>query len=92
MRLVYSVRSADDVIYANELADEAVLTYTRESPDGWTGHTGRIDARLLAEPGADAELAFLCGSNGFVEAASEFLLDLGLSPARIRTERFGPTS
>ena len=34
MRLVYSVRTADDVIYADELGDDAVLTYTRERP-GW---------------------------------------------------------
>ena len=34
MRLVYSVRTADDVIYADELGDETVLTYTREAPGG----------------------------------------------------------
>ena len=42
--------------------------------------------------GADlAEVAFVCGSNGFVEAASRLLVDAGLDPARVRTERFGPT-
>src|SRR3954447_21527121 len=41
MRLVYSVRTAEDVIYADELGDETVLTFTREQPDGWAGHTGR---------------------------------------------------
>ena len=44
MRLVYSVRTAEDVIYADELGDDAVLTYTREPPAGWSGHRGRIDA------------------------------------------------
>ena len=34
MRLVYSVRDADDVIYADELGDDATLTYTREPPAG----------------------------------------------------------
>ena len=48
MRLVYSVRTPEDVIYADELGDETTLTYTREPPAGWTGHTGRIDAELLA--------------------------------------------
>ena len=38
-----------------------------------------------------AGLAFLCGSNGFVEAASQLLLEAGLPPQQIRTERFGPT-
>jgi ferredoxin-NADP reductase len=91
MRLVYSVRYADDVIYADELGDEVVLTYTREAPEGWTGHTGHIDAELLRQPAEGAELAFVCGSNGFVETATGLLLDLGMEPGAIRTERFGPT-
>jgi ferredoxin-NADP reductase len=91
MRLVYSVRSADDVIYADELGDEAVVTYTREAPDGWAGHTGRIDASLLAGDDLEMTTAFVCGSNGFVEAASRLLLEAGCEPQRIRTERFGPT-
>ena len=91
MRLVYSVRYADDVIYEDELAGDAVLTYTREAPDGWTGHTGHIDAELLREPTAGAQLAFVCGSNGFVESGSTLLLELGMDPETIRTERFGGT-
>ena len=92
MRLVYSVRHPEDVIYADELGDEAVLTYTREAPPGWTGHTGHVDAELLREPAAGAALAFVCGSTGFVETASGLLLDLGMDAGSIRTERFGPTS
>jgi ferredoxin-NADP reductase len=93
MRLVYSVRVADEVIYADELADDAVLTFSRGAPEGWSGHVGRIDAALVAEAaaGLDGGIAFVCGSNGFVEAASGLLLDAGFEPARIRTERFGPT-
>jgi len=91
MRLVYSVRDADDVIYAGELGDDAVLTYTREAPEGWSGHTGRIDAGLIAAAGLEPQTAFVCGSNGFVESAAELLLASGLEPGRIRTERFGPT-
>jgi ferredoxin-NADP reductase len=91
MRLVYSVRSADDVIYADELGDDAVLTFTREPPDNWSGHTGRIDAGLLGEAALDPAIAFVCGSNGFVEAAADLLLEAGVNPQQIRTERFGPT-
>jgi ferredoxin-NADP reductase len=91
MRLVYSVRNAGDLIYAGELGDDAVVTYTREPPDGWSGHTGRIDAALLAAAAPRAMTAYVCGSNGFVEAASGLLLDAGLKPEWIRTERFGPT-
>jgi ferredoxin-NADP reductase len=91
MRLVYSVRTGEDVIYADELGDDAVLTFTREPPQGWAGHTGRIDAALIGETAFDAGLAFVCGTNGFVEAASRLLMDTGLEPSAIRTERFGPT-
>jgi ferredoxin-NADP reductase len=92
MRLVYSVRQADDVIYADELGGDAVLTFTREPPADWSGHRGRIDPELIASADIDDDgIVFVCGSNGFVEAASEMLLGLGYEPQRIRTERFGPT-
>jgi ferredoxin-NADP reductase len=91
MRLLYSVRTADDVIYADELGDDAVLTYTREPPPGWTGHTGHIDSALIAEAAAGAMTAYVCGSNGFVETASTLLMEAGIRPEWIRTERFGPT-
>jgi ferredoxin-NADP reductase len=91
MRLVYSVRSAEDVIYADELGDEALLTFTREPPAGWSGHSGRIDPELIAAADLEPRIAFVCGSNGFVETASSLLLEAGLDAQQIRTERFGPT-
>jgi ferredoxin-NADP reductase len=92
MRLIYSVRSASDVIYADELGDDAVLTFTREPPQGWSGHTGRIDAELVADGDwGSASAVFVCGSNAFVETASRLSLAAGVDARRIRTERFGPT-
>jgi ferredoxin-NADP reductase len=91
MRLVYSVRHADDVIYRDELMDDALLTFTRDAPEGWDGHRGHIDSQLIGEASVDGGLAFVCGSNGFVETASQLLLDAGYDPQEIRTERFGPT-
>jgi ferredoxin-NADP reductase len=91
MRLLYSVREADDVIYAAELGDDAVLTFTGRPPQGWTGHTGRIDAGLVERVAAGAGTAYVCGSHGFVETAAELLMAAGLPAAAIRTERFGPT-
>src|SRR3954451_404339 len=35
MKLVYSVRTASDLIYADELGPEALVTYSREPPAGW---------------------------------------------------------
>jgi ferredoxin-NADP reductase len=91
MRLIYSVRRPGEEIYAGELGEETTLTYTREPPEGWEGHSGRIDLPLVAGAEPAAALAFVCGSNGFVEAASALLIEAGAAPERIRTERFGPT-
>jgi ferredoxin-NADP reductase len=91
MRLIYSVRSADDVIFAGELGPETLLTYTRRPPADWDGHTGRLDAALVAAAGPLPATAFVCGSHGFVESASGLLLEAGLDAERIRTERFGPS-
>ena len=91
MRLVYSVRTGADLIYAEELGHDAVLTFSREPPEGWTGHTGRIDAALISASAPAGATVFICGSDGFVEAAAALALDAGADPQRIRTERFGPT-
>lgn len=91
MRLLYSARSEEEVIYADELGAETTVTLTRSAPPGWQGHSGRIDAELVASLAFDAGPAFVCGSNAFVEAASTLLLGAGYMPERIRTERFGPT-
>ena len=91
MCLLYSVCTAADVIYAAELGDDATLTYTREPPPDWSGHTGRLDAGLVGAAAAGAMTAYVCGSNGFVETATRLLLDSGIAPEWIRTERFGPT-
>jgi ferredoxin-NADP reductase len=91
MRLVYSVRTAEDVIYSDELGDDALLTFTREPPAAWDGHTGRIDPSIIAEAGIASGIAFVCGSDSFVEAATQLVLEGGFDARQIRTERFGPT-
>jgi ferredoxin-NADP reductase len=95
VRLLYSVRTRGDLIYPDELADyETTITLTRERPPGWTGPTGRVDHDLLAETSwspAERPLVYVCGPTGFVEAVADALVKLGHAPARIRTERFGPT-
>ena len=96
MRLIYSVRGPEDVIYARELeeGDETLLTYSRLAPPAWEGHEGRIDAGMIAAAGiepAGMARAYVCGSHGFVETAAELLMDAGFGAAQIFTERFGPT-
>ena len=98
VRLLYSARSLDDVIYRDELtaadAGDVRLTLTRRQPAGWTGYGRRVDRELAADvcwPAAERPLVYVCGPTGFVEAVAGALVSLGHEPARIRTERFGPT-
>src|ERR1700753_67257 len=88
VRLLYSVRSPDDVFYRAELGTETTLTYTRRMPEAWTGATGRITAELAATLAWPDGRAYVCGPNGFVETATGLLMESGYEPARIRTERF----
>jgi ferredoxin-NADP reductase len=99
-RLLYSSRTLDDVIYRNDLdrlADDnevdLTLALTREWPDDWQGHRGRVDKELLGEVAwaDEGALTYICGPTGFVEAVANSLVELGHEAARIRTERFGPT-
>ncbi len=102
VRLLYSSRRWDDVIYRDELqrlvasdpAVEVAFTITREPPVGWTGFHRRIDRMMLAEvswPPAELPQVFVCGPTPLVESAAAALVELGHDPARVKTERFGPT-
>jgi ferredoxin-NADP reductase len=91
VRLLYSVRSPDDVFYREELGEETTLTYTRRTPEAWTGASGRVDAEILGRLAWPDGMVYKCGPNGFVETATQLLMKLGHDPARIRTERFGPS-
>ncbi|BCM85145.1 FAD-binding oxidoreductase [Methylobacterium indicum] len=92
--LLYSARTAADVIARDELMRRDAgepgfrlrLALTRE-PGG-----RRIDAARIGEALADLgppAHTFVCGSNPFVSAVSDLLVDAGVPAATIRTERFG---
>lgn len=100
--LLFSSRSAEEVIYRDEMERMAaasggpriVHTLTRAQPDGWSGGRRRIDRAMLSETGFAPSAHpwnFICGPTSLVEAVATLLLDLGHEPSRIRTERFGPT-
>ena len=62
-RLLYSSRSREDAIYAEELdhlsAEDGTLevthTLTRSQSPGWTGYSRRIDREMLEEVGWPSE-------------------------------------
>lgn len=88
-RSLYSVRTPADRFYVDEPGVEITHLYTRSIPPGWPRPPGRLTAEDIRWT-TDAT-CFVCGPTGFVEAAANLLVDLGHDPARIRTERFGPT-
>ena len=100
--LLYSARTREELIYHHELTALAQsdpgftlqMTLTRDAAPGWPGRVGRIDLALvqarIGDLGGVAD-SFVCGPDGFVEAASTLLLQAGQPRETIRTERFGPT-
>src|SRR5688500_3835341 len=101
-RLLYSSRSREDTIYVEQLnrlaaedgALEVIHTLTRSQPPGWTGYSRRIDREMLDAVAPSPEqrpLAFVCGPTPLVETVATVLVELGHDPARVKTERFGPT-
>jgi ferredoxin-NADP reductase len=101
MRLLYSSRSWEEVIYREELEQlaardglEVVHTLTRSRPPGWTGYARRIDADMLSRtawPPEGKPIAFVCGPTVFVETVAAGLVALGYTPEEVKTERFGAT-
>jgi ferredoxin-NADP reductase len=105
VRLLYSSRGLDDVIYRAELdaapaGVEVIHALTRSQPAGWAGYARRVDERMLAEvawpasspsssPDGAKPLAYVCGPTSFVETVAAGLVGLGYPPVRVRTERFG---
>jgi ferredoxin-NADP reductase len=92
VRLVVSARTPADLYYAMELpGPEATVLYTRQAPPSWPRPPARLMANdLPARTGAEAT-AYVCGSPGFCDAATDVLIATGWTAAQIRVERFGPT-
>jgi ferredoxin-NADP reductase len=100
--LLYSSRTREDVIYFDELERlsdsgdglRVVHTLTRSAPPAWAGYDRRIDRQMLSEVTTDVgprAKVFVCGPTALVELVANGLVALGLDPATVRTERFGPS-
>ena len=97
LTLLYSARTWDDVVYAEELlALEArqpqfalVITTTRGPKQRLTDAERRIDRALIGDalerfPDAP-DRCFVCGSTAFVDVAASGLVDAGVPASAIRT-------
>jgi len=99
--LFYSARVWDEVIFKDELLAmheardgfELAFAITREPARRPLDFSRRLDmpiiAELLQRLPANPSVAFICGSNPFVEGAAQGLIDAGLPPPLVRTERYG---
>jgi ferredoxin-NADP reductase len=101
--LLYSARSPEEAIYRSELERCAEqpqphgidlrFTFTRHSPPDWTGYERRVDAAMLRDVLGRSDMppqCFVCGPDAMVEQVGNMLVDLGVPPEVVRTERFGP--
>jgi ferredoxin-NADP reductase len=96
------VRAPEDQIYDQELRRrvtqdgglDVTVIYTRSAPEGEQRPLGRISADDLVSHGWPADVeptCYVCGPTAFVETVSDLLVALGHDPAKIKTERFGPS-
>lgn len=98
--LVFSARLREDLLFFDELSKLATsredfdlsVTLTRET-GAHSFRAGRIDAALVTDVVTAMKMpvryVLICGSDPFVETASEGVIAVGIDPALIRTERYG---
>ncbi len=99
--LLLSARTAEDVLFSKELhsieiSDAAfvlALAITRQKPVRASDFGRRIDGAMVQEVVARLHRRptqiFVCGSNGFVNIATDGALLAGMDPSIIKTERYG---
>jgi ferredoxin-NADP reductase len=92
LRLVVSVRTSADLLYADELTGPGItVAYTREAPPDAGRAAGRIGPADLPTDLTALDTAYVCGSARFADAATKLLTSAGFPATAIRVERFGPT-
>lgn len=94
--LCYSVRTADRILFREELARlqrenpsiKVVVTLTREDPAGWKGERGRMSCSMLGRHVSDPKSFdwWLCGSKEMMKSMRECIEGMGVDKKRIRLE------
>ncbi|RBY94991.1 oxidoreductase [Blastococcus sp. TBT05-19] len=90
LRIAVSARTREELPYADELEEAGALVVLTREANG-IRPAGRLTAADLVPLWEPGQTAYVCGSSGFAEAAGQFLVELGVDPAAIRVERFGPS-
>lgn len=102
MRLLFSSKSADTVIYADELARleaehswlDVVHSFTRSPEDPRSRHHRRIDEEMVLESLREVAddpasvRGFACGPPEMVTLAEEVMLKAGMDREKVKTEKY----
>ena len=95
-----SVRSPDDIIFEKEIEYMAqrysmftstAISGTRGTKGDWQGLSGRISEPIinLVSPDLHEREIYMCGPEGFMDAAKELLGNMGFDLAKLHSESFG---
>jgi ferredoxin-NADP reductase len=90
LRTAVSTRTLAELPYADELVGAGAIVVTTREPHG-VRPAGRLTAADLVPLWEPGRTAYVCGSAGFAEAASQLLVELGVPATDVRVERFGPS-
>jgi ferredoxin-NADP reductase len=91
LRVAVSARTLAELPYADELVAAGALVVTTREANG-IRPAARLTAMDLLPLWEEGQTAFVCGSAGFAEAASQLLVGLGIPPTSVRVEKFGPSA
>ncbi len=94
--MLYSVKTTNGIIKRDELNSiksrtklKTIITLTKpEQNDVWQGYTGRITKELIEKEVEDIgeRTCYLCGSNEFTKAMTDYLLVLGVKKENIKKD------
>jgi ferredoxin-NADP reductase len=92
VHLLVSVRSPENLYYAAEIpGPDATVVYTRLAPPGDARPAGRLASADLPASIPAGTVAYICGSSGFADHASDLVTAAGVPAEMVRIERFGPS-
>ena len=100
---LYSVRTQQDIIFREELEfmaakysnfKLAINLTSKEFDLNWSGYRGRLNETMLSEivPDLKERVAYVCGSEGFLESVQTVLKELNFPMNKYHQESFGLSS
>ncbi|MGC4088100.1 MAG: FAD-binding oxidoreductase [Polyangiaceae bacterium] len=100
MKFFNSIQTAADIVFQHELEmfaaryrsfQPVLITTSRASGRGWTGLTGRVSRKMLelVAPDLHERQVYMCGPEGFMDAARALLIEMGFDMAHLHAESFG---